>query len=35
LHEVNQLVTNAYLQLLMTVLKLGMPVSINILVKLS
>ena len=35
LHEVDQLVAKAYLQLLMMVLKLGMPVSINTLVKLS
>ena len=35
LHEVDQLISKAYLQLLMMVLKLGMPVSINTLVKLS
>jgi len=35
LHEVDQLISKAYLQLLMIVLKLGMPVSINTLVKLS
>jgi len=35
LHEVDHLISKAYLQLLMMVLKLGMPVSINTLVKLS
>ena len=35
LHEVDQLISKAYLQLLMMVLKLGMPVSINTLVKMS
>jgi len=35
LHEVDQLISKAYLQLQMMALKLGMPVSINTLVKLS